>query len=664
METVETYLRRAAIKYTKQNGVNGVEYKIPCPESGCPSDGKLKASINAASWQWQCFVCSARGGQHSLLQAHGNIYDLQARGSTKNAEDLAVEQFNEAITNRARPANDLERWHEDLLRHKEAMAYLEGRGLSKDTIKQARLGWVANPHSDNGSEPVLSRRSKSASDGEPAKGYVTIPFFTSFVTDEGPGSLGVPAPDTSTCALVKCRALDKQVQPKYVRMKGGKTLLYTPCGINPALPLVIVGGEIDALSVVELGWSNVVSGSGGESTWQDVWTRQLEHCQDIVVIYDNDEPGQVGAQKVVAKLGKHRCRTACWPSSCKDANDALVSRLLTPESMEALIRSAEAPSPAGVSHLSANRARFLATLHDSKAMMGRHTGLPELDDLLGGWREGEVTLVTGDTGCGKSTLASQLALFFAGGLGNKEGEGVLFCPFELGLNRQTWVWMRQMLGDEPSASQAAKVEAHLDLLEAMPVWTFWHRGALAVEPFRQTLFYASNRLNIRFVVIDHLHFVVDEGPNERMQLDALMKMLAEVATETGLHILVVAHPSKVSSASGVSDRDNVIIQAADLKGSSGLKQVADNILSVWRPRRKDRADVVGDDGLGSAALYVLKCRSPFGNEGAVSLKFFAKASTFLPSLGPVVKAQSKPDTKPKPDKHHGQKHWSDGDDDW
>jgi replicative DNA helicase len=139
------------------------------------------------------------------------------------------------------------------------------------------------------------------------------------------------------------------------------------------------------------------------------------------------------------------------------------------------------------------------------------------------------------------------------------------------------------------------------------------------------------RLGVRFVVLDHLHFMISEGPEERTDLDAMMKMLAEVAVDLRVHVVVVAHPRQAHS-SNETHKDNRIIQASDLKGSAGLKQLSDNIWSVWRPRRADRSDSKRDANSSVAVVYVLKNRDDFGSEGSVAFRFGLQSATFETTL--------------------------------
>ena len=266
------------------------------------------------------------------------------------------------------------------------------------------------------------------------------------------------------------------------------------------------------------------------------------------------------------------------------------------------------------------RGEFLAELTGASPR-GITSGWPALDALIGGIREGEVTLITGDTGSGKSTFASALALNLA-----KAG-GVFFAPFELGARRQVAKWVRQTAGAPPDSLSRGEVEGALDRLECLPIWILKRYGSISIEAVKNTVGFCVARLGVKFIILDHLHFMVKEGPEERAELDGMLKALAQIAVDTKASIFVLAHPRQIPN-SGEKNADNRIVQLSDLKGSAGLKQHSDNVWSVWRPRKFDRAEEGEASGLSKAIIYVLKCRDDYGREGRAAFNYSVAAATF------------------------------------
>ena len=94
--------------------------------------GKGKLYLNTESWMYSCKRCDARGNRKTLLAHFGD----EAR------DDLAwLPGQNPAMRRRAlSEATDLAA--DMLLANPKMLAYLTGRGLSVETIVDARLGYV------------------------------------------------------------------------------------------------------------------------------------------------------------------------------------------------------------------------------------------------------------------------------------------------------------------------------------------------------------------------------------------------------------------------------------------------------------------------------------------------------------------------------------------
>lgn len=538
---------------------------------------------------------TALGLQFDLVAPNGD--DLDTIATRQLAADLA----------KASPRAEVERWRDDLQGHAlagPARAYLQGRGFTLATCARYGLGWAAEA---DGSAPSRPRR---VAPSEPCgPGWITIPAFTRW-TESGP--------DLTSAACVKLRSVPPAPRA-FRRLIGGDSVLFAPNGIKPEQTILIVGGELDALSCAVAGWANVISPTTGETAWADSATAQLEACEDIVICFDSDDAGRKGARMLADKLGARRCRLGAWPPGVKDANEALC-RLGAAFDVGAIVTAAKAAGVDEIVRVRDLRGEFLAELTGASPR-GISSGWPALDNLIGGIREGEVTLITGDTGSGKSTFASALALNLA-----KAG-GVFFAPFELGARRQVAKWVRQTAGAPPDSLSRGEVETALDKLESLPIWILKRYGSISIEAVKNTVGFCVARLGVKFIILDHLHFMVKEGPEERAELDGMLKALAQIAVDTRASIFVLAHPRQIPN-SGEKNADNRIVQLSDLKGSAGLKQHSDNVWSVWRPRKFDRAEEGEAAGLSKAIIYVLKCRDDYGREGRAAFNYSVAAATF------------------------------------
>ena len=171
-------------------------------------------------------------------------------------------------------------------------------------------------------------------------------------------------------------------------------------------PAVITEGEIDALSVMQAGYSRAVSLPDGWSA--DGEKRQslieaekaLREAPYVIVAGDNDEAGRSLPKAVANILLGHDVRYAEWPEGCKDANDVLVkygegelSRCLT---------EAKRIDPEG---------GFITGISDLPPMPERRVlrvGMHPYDAAMA-FEVGAMSVITGIPGCGKSTFTTWAA---------------------------------------------------------------------------------------------------------------------------------------------------------------------------------------------------------------------------------------------------------------
>ena len=165
-------------------------------------------------------------------------------------------------------------------------------------------------------------------------------------------------------------------------------------------PLVITEGMIDALSIYEAGYHNVVSVPSGcnnlgwiESCWE--W---LENFSQFILFGDNDEPGQTMVSTIMKRLGEDRCMIPQnYPPiilngeatnvACKDANEILYC--YGPEGLSEIIGRCEPAPVKGILNLAS------IPFVDPTTIPRIYTKIPALDHAIGGLGEGSVTVFTG-----------------------------------------------------------------------------------------------------------------------------------------------------------------------------------------------------------------------------------------------------------------------------
>jgi DNA primase len=110
--------------------------------------------------------------------------------------------------------------------------------------------------------------------------------------------------------------------------------LYNAECLKGARRVFICEGEIDALSLVQRGYS-AVSSTSGAGTFLLSWTVHFLHAALLYLCYDSDEPGRKGAEAIREAIPK--ARIISMPE--KDINKYFLSH--STEEFEQLVREAD-----------------------------------------------------------------------------------------------------------------------------------------------------------------------------------------------------------------------------------------------------------------------------------------------------------------------------------
>ena len=129
------------------------------------------------------------------------------------------------------------------------------------------------------------------------------------------GNYTIPMFDGPKCMSIKYRRCDDE-KPKYWShktigpngevIKYGKARLLNAEDALSALPktiCIICAGEFDAIKLSEYRDHGIVavSGTAGEGSWNDEWTKCVKHLR-CITCYDNDPAGLEGSNNVIRKI--------------------------------------------------------------------------------------------------------------------------------------------------------------------------------------------------------------------------------------------------------------------------------------------------------------------------------------------------------------------------
>jgi len=260
------------LEYLNQKGI---VYKLSGTEAiiRCPNCGKEKLSININTSLYQCFVCQAsdkssifaKGHLHSLQEFYGDIISISP---IIPSDSKPTANFSLLV----------ERYHHDILSNKKALKYLFGRGINIESIKRFKLG------------VVLSK----------SQWWISIPAFKGEVP-----------------VFIKYRKLppdERSDLEKCEREVGGESILFNYNCIDGNNELYITEGELDAITLIQQGYENVVGTTVGAGTLKSDWYDQLILKDKLILAFDSDAAGQKSAREVWAtRLGISKCWNLEYP---------------------------------------------------------------------------------------------------------------------------------------------------------------------------------------------------------------------------------------------------------------------------------------------------------------------------------------------------------------
>lgn len=338
--------------------------------------------------------------------------------------------------------------------------------------------------------------------------------------------------------------------------------------------LIITEGQIDSLSCSEAGLKNACSVPTGAlgTTW-------IPHCYDWVqkfkeiVVFGDNEKGHITLVDMIQNRFPHSMVKIVKSEDYlgeKDANDILLHH--GKDALINAVNNAEAVLNKQVRNAAEIERVNLDDIPKIK------TGFKQLDKTLkGGFMYGQVILVTGKRGAGKSTLCSQ---FVCDALSQDQN-----CFIYSGELPDFWVkdWLdRQLSGKEhPTNSEIEECEAfyndRLFIFNNQLVETDELDDLLTV--LKDTII----KRDIKLALLDNLMTAISSETSENLyrKQSEFVGNLAKIAKAFNMVILLVAHPRK----------SNAEFDNDDVSGSADITNRVDVVMSYDRDKNRNQNDL-------------------------------------------------------------------------
>lgn len=383
---------------------NRKAYVCPLCGSGKGRNKTGAFTITKDGLSWKCFACD-RGGDtldligyveditdySSKLKRAGELFnlDIDIEAPVEYQKQDKIGQNTHTNTSMHIDKGTKTNYHyfyEEASKHIKETDYPTKRGLSEEILDRFNIGYVENWKHPNAPESVT-----------------------------GSPRLIIPVTQTSYLARdTRDNIPDNQKQ--YSKLKVGGSNIYNSIAFtnNADKPIFIVEGEIDALSIMEVGGVAVGLGSisNAEKLVNMLDGKKLE--RPLILALDNDSRGRQAQDKLAELLRANKIpyiTAELTTQDAKDPNDMLVRDR---GDFEARVKNA-------INDASDDKEKYLATstdkyiqdfldgIADSVNTPSISTGFPILDKCLdGGFYEG-LYIVGAISSLGKTTLVTQIA---------------------------------------------------------------------------------------------------------------------------------------------------------------------------------------------------------------------------------------------------------------
>jgi twinkle protein len=400
--------------------------------------------------------------------------------------------------------------------------------------------------------------------------------------------------------------------------------------------VIITEGELDALSVAQAidfksAAVSINTGAGNAADCLKANYLWLDRFEDIVLWFDDDDPGRAAAEECAKlfKVGKVRLAKAV---GYKDASDVLQAD--KPGDIKSVLYAAAKWRPRGIVNANERGSAIMAP-REKVLAYNYPPQMPKLQEMTGGLHLGDVIYHVAGTGVGKSTSLREIQYHLV-----EQGVKIAILSFEdtlrdammglMSIKENCRLHLLPVPDPEDTEALAAydkrMLQVHGQVFGTGLVELFDPETAeWKMEAIMSYVRYVAKALECKVVFLDPLSFVasgIDLTADERRVLDMVAGEFAKMVKELDIHLEISHHLKRTQ---GIPHEEGAPTSLNELRSSGGLANFAMGVIG-W-----ERNNQAAGEGWRVTQSRIIKPIRKMGKTGIADVLYYNEDGRLIPS---------------------------------
>jgi len=358
--------------------------------------------------------------------------------------------------------------------------------------------------------------------------------------------------------------------------KDAELILYNIDSLKNSKECIIVEGEFDCLSFLQVGFNSVVSVPAGANSNTSYLDNYLHYFEDKEIIYlatDNDIKGIELRNELSRRFGKEKCKIVSF-EDCKDANE--YHKKYGGERLRQCIDNSKEYPITGLFNIKDFESDYYKLFQE-----GLQKGLTiggEIDNFIS-FEKGRLYTITGIPNHGKSNWLD----FVIAKLSIKYGlKFTYFSPENHPLQLHTATLTEKFIGSkfDNNKTETYKIDEAFDFLKNN-FWFIKPDKDFTIDNILQISKDSIKKYGVNGIIIDPYNKIehqYDRNTTETNYISRLLDKLTIFAKENDILLFLVAHPKKMAKINGVYEVPSLY----DINGSANFYNKTDFGVTVYR----------------------------------------------------------------------------------